>query len=154
MAGAAKSRKGGLNQCNFILRKQRAGGQWDWMRAREQSEPKGMENSIFDSQKNYSKVQTLLLRVRLPSLDLTRLFLSTEQCFSTRWAEAAMHVQTNCCPNHSFCRSGWCWAPANIDDKIKWQTESNTWNTVTHILGEINAGKSSRWYSSWVYLIF
>ena len=50
--GSAKSRKGGLNQWNLILRKQRASRQWDWMRAREQSEPKGTENSIFGSQKN------------------------------------------------------------------------------------------------------
>lgn len=120
--GASKSRKGGLNQWNLILRKQRASRQWDWMRAREQSEPKGTENNI-SAARRICKVQTLLLRVRLLSLDLTRLFLSTVQCFHIRWAEAATHVQTNCCLSHWFCRTGWCWAPVNISEKIKPATD-------------------------------
>lgn len=88
--------------------------QWDWVRASEQSEPKGRENSLLGSQKNYitsqqwRKGQTLLLRVPLPSLLLTDPFLNIMQCFSIRWwADATTRIEVNLCLNRQCCRTGW-----------------------------------------------
>lgn len=114
-------REAWINEIWSSENKEPVGNETEWGQENNQNQKE--QKTVFSAARRICKVQTLLLRVRLPSLDLTRLFLSTVQCFHIRWAEAATHVQTNCCLSHWFCRTGWCWAPVNISEKIKPATD-------------------------------
>lgn len=114
-------REAWINETWSSENKEPVGNEAEWGQENNQNQKE--QKTVFSAARRICKVQTLLLRVRLPSLDLTRLFLSTVQCFHIRWAEAATHVQTNRCLIHWFCRTGWCWAPVNISEKIKPATD-------------------------------
>lgn len=155
--GAAKSRKGGLNQWNLILRKQRASRQWDWMRAREQSEPKGTENSIFGSQKNLQSANPpAKSQTSIPGFNTSLSQYSAVFPYKVGWS---CHTRTDKPLPQSLVLQNWLMLSSC---KHQWEDQASdglkvtpeTQSLTTFILGKINAGRSSRWYSSWVYLIF